>query len=98
MATVFRKTYTKPMPEGVGLLTRKRQRFARWKDGRGRIQRAELSEDGRKVVIESPVWYASYRDADGVERRVSTGCRDEQTARQVLADLLAEARAERKVA
>ena len=41
-------------------------------------------------MTESPVWYARYRDADDIERRVSTDCRDEQAARQVLNDLLAE--------
>jgi hypothetical protein len=31
--------------------------------------------------------FARYRDAEGIERIESTGCRDEQAARQVLADL-----------
>ncbi len=30
---VYRKTYTKPLPAGAELLTRKGERFARWQDG-----------------------------------------------------------------
>ena len=36
MATVFRKTFTKPLPEGAELFTRKGVRLARWKDARGK--------------------------------------------------------------
>ena len=90
MANVFRKTYKRALPEGAEVVTRRGKRMARWTDGRGRTQTAELSPDGQAVIVESPVWYARYRDADGVEQRRSTGCRDDQAAAQVLADLLAE--------
>ena len=50
-----------------------------------------VADDGESIIVGSRVLYAHYRDADGIERRVSTGCRDEQAARQVLANLLAEA-------
>jgi len=91
MATVYRKPYAKDLPTGSEIITRRGKKFARWIDGRNRTQTAELSDDGQSVVITSPVWYARYRDADGVEKRVSTGCRDEQAAGQVLADLLTQA-------
>jgi hypothetical protein len=32
MGSVFKKTYTKPLPAGAELFSRKGQRFARWKD------------------------------------------------------------------
>ncbi len=35
IATLYRKTYTKPLPEGAELFTRRGQRFARWKDAKG---------------------------------------------------------------
>ena len=91
MANLYRKTYTRALPEGEEVFTRRGKKMARWIDGRGRKQTAELSTDGQGVIVESALWYARYRDGDGVERRVSTGCRDEQAAGQVLADLLAEA-------
>ncbi len=91
MANLYRKTYTRALPDGAEVFTRRGKKLAKWTDGRGRKQTAELARDGEKVILESAVWYARYRDADGVEKRVSTGCRDEQPARQVLADLLSEA-------
>ena len=106
MASLYRKTYTKPLPEGAETFTRKvrphkgRPRegeghvvkgFAEWIDGHGRPRTAELSPDGQGIIIESPIWYARYRDADGVGQRKSTGCRDEQSAEQFLARLLSQA-------
>ncbi len=91
MATIYRKMHTKLLPDGAELFTRKGQQYARWVDGRGKNQMAELSPDGQKIIIESRIWHARYRDADGLERRVSTGCRDEQAARRMLSDKLADA-------
>ena len=91
MASIFRKRIKRAKPEGAEMFTRRGKRMTRWTDGRGQTQTAELSADGESVIVKSDLWYARYRDADGVEKRKSTGCRDEQTARQVLADLLAKA-------
>jgi len=38
----------------------------------------------------SDCWYIRYRDADGVVRRESTGCREKQAAEKFLADKLAD--------
>jgi hypothetical protein len=65
------------------------KRFARWKV-RDKLRTAPLTtgEDGTdRIVTESPFYVAKYRDGAGEVRTVSTGCRDEQAARQVLADL-----------
>ena len=90
MASLYRKTYRRSLPDNAETFTRKGCRFARWTDARGRTRTAKLSPDGAGILVLSPVWYARYRDADGIERRETTGCRDEQAARQVLADLQAE--------
>jgi integrase len=95
MGTVFRKSYTKPLPAGAETFTRKGERFARWKDRKGKTRTAPLTvgEDGsERVVIDSPYYVAKYRDGAGVVRVEATGCRDETAARRVLADL--ERRAE----
>lgn len=91
MATIYRKVYPVPMPEGSEIITRRGVRLARWVDGNGNTKTAPLSAHGTKIMHEAGCWYARYKDADGIDRRVSTGCRDEQAARKVLADLLAEA-------
>src|SRR6516162_8531676 len=95
MGTVFKKTFTKPLPQGAETFIRKGERFARWKDRRGKTRTAPLTtgNDGsERIVTESPYFVAKYRDGAGVVQTVTTGCRDEQAARQVLADL--ERRAE----
>ena len=95
MATVFRKTYTKPLPENAETFTRKGQRIARWKDAKGRKREAKVTipDKGKhagepRLIMEAATFTAKYRDGSGVVREVATGCRDEQAARQVLADLV----------
>ncbi len=90
MGTVFHKTFTKPLPPGAETFVRKGERFARWKDRRGKTRMAPLTQgkDGAaRVIIESSCYVAKYRDGTGVVQEISTGCRDETAARQVLADL-----------
>ena len=94
MATVFRKTYTKPIPANAETFTRKGQRLARWKDAKGKMRTAKVTvgKDGAtRVLIEAGTFTAKYRDGSGVVREVSTGCRSEQAARGVLHGLLTRA-------
>ncbi len=95
MGTVFKKQVTRPLPPGAETIVRKGERLARWKDKRGKTRTAPLTtgNDGsERIVTESPFYVAKYRDGAGTVQTVATGCRDEQAARQVLADL--ERRAE----
>ncbi len=95
MGSVFKKQVTRPLPAGAELFTRKGERFARWKDKRGRTRTAPVTvgKDGAdRILTESPYFVAKYRDGAGNVQTVATGCRDEQAARRVLADL--ERRAE----
>jgi len=90
MGTVYRKTATKSMPAGADITTRKGERFARWKDRKGRTRTAPLTtgRDGSdRIVVAARTYTAKYRDGQGVVREVPTGCRDETAARSVLADL-----------
>ncbi len=89
MGTVFRKTFTKPLPAEAEILVRKGERFARWKS-KGRTRTAPLTtgKDGaERITLESPFYVAKYRDGAGVVQVVPAGCKDETAARQVLADL-----------
>ncbi len=87
MATLYRKTYPMDMPAGAEIITRRGKPMARWVDGRGNTKMAPLHEDGERIMYVSDVWYARYVDADGRDRRVSTGCREKQAAQKVLADI-----------
>jgi integrase len=91
MASIFRKTYTQPLPKRAEIVERRGRQMVMWIDRRGQKQFDEITTGklGQiKIIRESPTWFARYRDADGLERIKSTGCKDEQAARQVMADVL----------
>lgn len=99
MGTVFKRTSTKSLPVGAEFIFRKGQRFAKWLDAKGRTRTAGVivPTDGKfagqeRIAIETPTYFADYRDGSGHLRRVATGCRDESAARAVLGEL--ERRAE----
>ena len=95
MGTVYRKSFTKPLPPTAEVFTRVGQRFGRWKDAKGKQRTAPLTTgtDGTdRIVVEARTFTAKYRDGSGVVREVATGCRDETAARSVLGEL--ERRAE----
>ncbi len=95
MGSVYRETFTKPLPGGAEILTRKGQRIARWKDKTGKTRTAPVTvgKDGsERITVTSRTFTAKYRDGGRLVRKVATGCRDETAARRVLADL--ERRAE----
>ncbi len=95
MGTVYRKTFTKPVPTDAETLIRKGERFARWKDAKGKTRTARLTEGKNgspRLLIKADTYTAKYRNGAGIVVETSTGCRDETAARSVLADL--ERRAE----
>jgi len=89
MATVYKKTYTKPLPSGAETFTRKGQRFARWKPAKGktRIEKVTTGQDGsERIIVEAVTYTAKYRNGAGQVVEKATGCRDEAAARAVLAE------------
>jgi len=90
MATVFKKTFTKPVPDGSETVIRKGVKLARWKNAKGKTRTTRLTtgKDGsERIIVEAATYTAKYRDGQGVVREVATGCRDETAARRVLAEL-----------
>jgi integrase len=95
MGTVYKKTFTKPLPEGAEMFSRNGQQFARWKPPEGRTRTAPVTtgRDGSlRILIKSNTYVAFYRDGSGKVVERSTRCRDEGAARSVLTEL--ERRAE----
>ena len=95
MGTVYRKTFTKPLPDDAEIVARKGNRFAKWKDRKGKARTAPLTtgRDGsERIVVESATYLAKFRDGEGIVQEVSTGCRDITAAKAKLAAL--ERRAE----
>jgi len=98
MATVYKPTFTKPLPPGAEIITRKGERLARWKDAKGKTRTALVTVPATgkhagqmRIIVESACYVAKYRDGGGVVRVVPTGCRDETAARGVLAELVRRA-------
>ena len=90
MGTVFKKTFTKPLPAGAEIFERKGERFARWVDSKGKKRIALLTKGNNgadRIVIEAGTYTAKYRDGSGVVCETATGCRDADAARAVLGDL-----------
>jgi len=98
MGNVFRKISTRPVPAGATITGTGKKLTARWR-GRGKKAKWVSSpvvtlDDGRQVIRqESSTYFARYRDQDRALITVSTGCRSEDAAKQVLADF--ERRVER---
>jgi len=93
MGTVFKRTSTKPLPVGAELFARKGERLARWRTAKGKSKTAPvvIPTAGKfagqeRIVVETPTYFAKFRDGQGIVRQLATGCRDETAARAVLAD------------
>jgi integrase len=91
-AEVFtrRRKVTVRQPDGTKRVEHITEQCARWKDARGRnrVELVTTGEDGSlRLRLESGTYFAKHRDHDGVVHVVPTGCRDEDNARQFLADL-----------
>ena len=94
MATVYRKTVTKPLPAGAEIFTRKGERFAKWKNKKGKRKTAKLTtgRDGSvRISIQAGTFMAKYRDGQGIVREVATGCRTKDGALSVLRELTGRA-------
>ncbi len=90
MARIFKQTYSKPLPEGAVVFTRKGKRFARFKSRKGETVTGALSKDGEKVILEGKRWGIEFRDGDGILRR-KAGYTDRRATEQEAARLEREA-------
>lgn len=91
MASVYRKSYTKPLPASAELFSRKGEQFARWR-AKGNLRTALVTigaNDEIRVRIEAKTFTAKYRDGTGIVQEVATGCRDKTAAQAVLRELVA---------
>src|SRR6188768_2706156 len=91
MGTVFRKTYTNPIPPNSEIVSRKAtgtvERIVRWKDTKGKTRAARLNDDETRILVQATTYTAKYRDGSGRVREVATKCRDKTAAQQVLLTL-----------
>ena len=85
MATVYRRTLRKPIPERSEIVERKGRRFAVWTDSTGR-HRARLATDGKAILIDRPGYVIQYFDENGQRRKESVRCGDLDSAKQIAAE------------
>ncbi len=93
--SVFKIAVTRPLPRGAEFITRQGVRPAWWKDAKGKVRTAPVTMGWagiERIREESKTYFARHRGGNGFVVETSTGCRDEDAARQVLANL--ERRAE----
>src|SRR4051812_36581680 len=96
MGTVFKKTFTKPLPAGATIIVRKGERLGQWQDAKGKTRTTPVTvgQDGTdRILITAGTFTAKYRDGSGLVQEVTTGCRDEAAARSILTEM--ERRAEK---
>lgn len=89
MGTVYRKVYTQPLPDNAQVFERNGEKMAMWMDFKGKKHIDQITTGRRgqiKLLRQSPTFIAQYRDADGQVVIESTGCRDENAARHMLAE------------
>jgi len=91
MAVIYKKSYTQHLPNNTQIVERNGKKMAMWVDGKGKKHFDEITTGQKgqiKIIRYSPIYLAQYRNAAGEMVYESTGCRDEQAARHVLAELV----------
>jgi integrase len=96
MASVFKRAKTKPIPAGARIIERKAGPIAEWQDGRGLRRTAPLTKDRTGIRIESETYTVKYVDERGIERKVSSQCRDKAAALELARELEAQAMKRKK--
>lgn len=81
MASVFRKKVKRPIPANAEIEQLPDKRIARWVDGKGRRQSAEVISDplhGDRILRVMPHWYIAYQSARG--RKHKKGYTDKEAS------------------
>jgi len=73
MATVYKRTRRKPIPEGAEIIESRGRRFAVWASRGGRKRKAPLTDDGQAVVIQDDHYTVEWFTWDGKRKRLSGG-------------------------
>ena len=94
MARLYKPKYTRPIPEGAEIITKRKRiggktvpvKYAKIEQKRGRKTiLAEVLEDGQRCRVESERWYGRFTNAAGDDIRVPLAT-DERVSQRMLAD------------
>ena len=67
---VFKPTYSKPLPEGAKIVSRKNGNFVKYQDSRGHKTEARLTKSGDKILLETAHWHIEFADNQGIRRHL----------------------------
>ena len=67
---IYKQTYSKPLPEGVKIISRKNGKFASFKNSKGHTTEARLTKSGDKILLETAHWHVEFEDNQGIRRRL----------------------------
>ncbi|MCP4257267.1 MAG: site-specific integrase [Planctomycetes bacterium] len=81
---IYKPTYSKPLPEGAKVFSRKHIKYARYKDKRGRTQEARLTKSGDKILCEVSHWHIQFEDNLSIRRELKAYTFEQET--KTLAD------------
>ncbi len=65
---IYKETYTKPIPEGAKIITRKGVRSAQFKDRGGYTTQARLTKSGDRILCGVKEWHIGFEDGKGIRR------------------------------
>jgi len=85
---VYKQTYTKPLPEGAKMFTRKGTKFAKFKDTKGRMAEARFTKSGVKILLETAHWHIEFSDNLQIRRHLKAFTNERASER--LADKIDE--------
>jgi integrase len=86
VASVFRRTYKRAIPDGAETVIRQGKPHARWRDAHNRVRVAPLSEDGESIVLTARTFSIEFTDASG-KRRTIQGFVDRDASEKKARDL-----------
>jgi integrase len=85
---VFKPTYSKSLPDEAKVFNRKDGKYAKFRNGRGRLVEAKLTKSGDRILVETGKWHIEFEDNRAIKRRMK-GFTD-HSATQRLADRVQE--------
>ena len=78
---IYKPTYSKPLPEGARVFSRKRIKYAKYKDKRGHTKEARLTKSGDKILCETSHWHIQFEDNLSIRRELKAYSNEHETQR-----------------
>ncbi len=81
---IWKASYSKPLPEGAVIVKRRTGDYAKFRNKRGKLKEAKLTENGDRILLETAHWQIGFKDHLG-RKQMLKGFTD-RLATQRLAD------------